>query len=112
MFPLKPKRDRLSTNSKLTLHKALIRSMTYASPVWEFAADTHLMKLQCLQNKVLRTIGKFLRNTPIRDMHISFQIPDVYDYITKSCRPQAQVIQHQENIHVRNIGQSETTQKI
>jgi hypothetical protein len=30
----------LSTNIKLTLHKALIRSvMTYACPAWEFAAD-------------------------------------------------------------------------
>jgi hypothetical protein len=31
----------------------------------------------------------------------------VYDYITKLCRQQAQVIQNDENIHVRNIGQSE-----
>jgi hypothetical protein len=30
---------------------ALIRTvMTYACPTWDFAADTHLMKLQCLQN--------------------------------------------------------------
>jgi hypothetical protein len=29
---------------KLTLHKALIRPiMTYASPAWEFAADTRLL---------------------------------------------------------------------
>jgi hypothetical protein len=63
--------------------------MTYACPAWEFEADTHLMKLQ---NKVLCTIGKFPRNTPIRDMHISFQIPYVYDYTTKLCRKQAQDI--------------------
>jgi hypothetical protein len=38
--------DRLSTRSKLTLHKALLRSiMTYACPAWELAADAHLMKL-------------------------------------------------------------------
>jgi hypothetical protein len=90
------KSDRLSTNSKLTLHKALIRSiMTYACPAWEFAADTHLMKLQ---NKVLCTTGRFPRNTPTRDIHIyrvhflfymnifiHFQIPYIYDYITKLC---------------------------
>jgi hypothetical protein len=74
---------------------------------WEFAADTHLMKLQRLENKVLRTVGKFPRNTPIRDMHISLQIPYVYNYITKLCRQQAQAIQHHENAHVRNIGQGE-----
>jgi hypothetical protein len=37
------KSERLSTNIKLTLHKALIRSvMTYVCPAWEFAADTYL----------------------------------------------------------------------
>jgi hypothetical protein len=102
------KSDRLSTKSKLTLYKALIRSiMTYACPAWEFVADTHLMKLQRLQNKVLRTTDKFPRNTPIRNIHISLQIPYVYDYITKLCRHQAQVIQHHENTHVRNTGQGE-----
>jgi hypothetical protein len=37
--------ERLSATIKLTLHKALIRSvMNYACPAWEFAADTHLLK--------------------------------------------------------------------
>jgi hypothetical protein len=41
------KSEWLSTNIKLTLHKALIRFiMTYACPVCEFALDNHLMKLQ------------------------------------------------------------------
>jgi hypothetical protein len=41
--------EHLSSNIKLTLYKALIRSiMTYASPAWEFAANTHLLKLQRL----------------------------------------------------------------
>jgi hypothetical protein len=54
------KSERLSANVKLTLHKALIRSvMTYACPAWEFSAETHLLKLQRLQNRVLRTIGNF-----------------------------------------------------
>jgi hypothetical protein len=34
-----------STNIKLTLHNALIRSvMTYVCPIWELATDTHLLK--------------------------------------------------------------------
>jgi hypothetical protein len=49
--------EHLSADIILTLYKALIRSiMTYASPAWELAANTHLLKLQRLQNKVLRTI--------------------------------------------------------
>jgi hypothetical protein len=68
--------------------------MTYACPVWEFAADTHLLKLQHLQNWVLRTIGNYPRRTPIRDLHMAFKIPYVYDFIIKLCRQQAEVIQN------------------
>jgi hypothetical protein len=40
-------------------------------------------------------------------MHVAFQIPYVYDYITKSCRQQAEIIQKHENENVRYIGQDE-----
>jgi hypothetical protein len=85
--------------------------MTYACPACQFAADTHLMKLQRLQNKVCRIIGKFKSNIPIRDMYISFKIPYVYNYIIKLRRQQAQTIQHHQNIHVRNIGQGEAPRR-
>jgi hypothetical protein len=81
--------------------------MTYACPAWEFAADTHLLKLQRLQNKVLRTIGHFPRRTPVRDLHVAFRIPYICDCITKLCRQQAEVIQDHRNENVRNIGQGE-----
>jgi hypothetical protein len=77
--------------------------MTYACPAWE----THLLKLQRLQNKALCTIGKLPRRTPVRDLHMAFQIPYVYDYVTKSCRQQTEVIQNPENENVRYIGQGE-----
>jgi hypothetical protein len=52
------KSEELSTNIKLTIHKALLWSaMTYVCPVWDFTAKTRLLKLQCLQNRVLHTIG-------------------------------------------------------
>jgi hypothetical protein len=35
------------------------------------------------------------------------EIPYVYDYITKSYRQQAEVIQNHENVNVRYIGQGE-----
>jgi hypothetical protein len=82
--------------------------MTYDCPAWGFAAENHLLKMQRLQNKVLRTIGNLPRCTLVRDMHVAFQIPYVYDYITKSCRQQAEVIQNHENENVGNIGQGET----
>jgi hypothetical protein len=71
--------DKLSTKTKMTLYRALIRSkMTYACPAWESAAGTQLLKLQRLQNKVLRVIGGVPRRTPIRNMHAELQIPYVY----------------------------------
>jgi hypothetical protein len=51
----------LSTNIKLTLYNALIRSvMTYACPTWEYTADAHLYKQQRLQNRALSAIEKIL----------------------------------------------------
>jgi hypothetical protein len=40
-------------------------------------------------------------------MHVAFQIPYVYDFTTKTCRQQAEVIQNHENENVRYIGQGE-----
>jgi hypothetical protein len=106
------KSERLGTNSKSSLHEALIRSMIiYACPTWEFAAETHLLKLQRLQSRVLRTIGNFPRRSSIRDMHVAFQVPYFYDYVTKLCRRQAEIIHNHENENVRNIGQGETPHK-
>jgi hypothetical protein len=79
--------------------------MTYASPAWEFAANTHLLKIQSLQNKVLHTIGNFQRRTPVLDLHKAFNIPYIYDHITKLCK-QSGVIQY-KNANVRHIGQGD-----
>jgi hypothetical protein len=102
------KRKRLNANITLTLHEALIRSvMTYACPTWDFAADTHLIKLQRLQNKVLCTIGNFPRRTQVLELHKAVSIPHSHDYITKLFRQQAEVIRNHEKVNVRNIGQGE-----
>jgi hypothetical protein len=44
---------RLSTNIKLRLYRAVIKSgMTYACPTWEYGADANHLNLQRLQNRV------------------------------------------------------------
>jgi hypothetical protein len=104
------KSERLSANTKLTLYKAPIRSvMTYFCPAWEFGANIYLLKLNRLQNMVLRTIGNFPRCTAFRDLHTAFNHPYVYDYtcITKWCGQQAVVIQNRENEHIRSQGKGE-----
>jgi hypothetical protein len=63
--------------------------------------------LQRLQNKVFRIIGNFPRCTPVRELHIAVKLPYVYDYITKLCTQQAEVIQNHGNENVHNIGEGE-----
>jgi hypothetical protein len=57
------KRRRLSTGNKLTLHKALIKSVMTYLPLLE-VRGRHLLKFQLLQNKVLHTTGNFTGRTP------------------------------------------------
>jgi hypothetical protein len=97
IYPLL-KSEGLSVGTELTLYKALIRSiLTYSCPAWEFTADSYLLQLQRLQNKVLRTIGNLPRHTPTRDLHM-FKIPYSNDFVTKLCREQATVILNHENV--------------
>jgi hypothetical protein len=42
---------------------------------------------------------------------VAFEIPLIYDCITKLCRQQAEVIQNHENENVRNIGQGEANHR-
>jgi hypothetical protein len=103
------KSDLSRVNIKLILHKPLNRSvMTYACAAWEFAAETYLLKLQRLQNKVLRASGSLPRCTLVHNMHVAFQIPYTYEYITKLCWGQGEIIHNHENVNVRNIIQGET----
>jgi hypothetical protein len=78
--------------------------MTYGRAAWELATDTYHLKLQCMQNRILRNVGNFPRCTPVRDLRKAFNLPFVYDYITKLFRQQTKVIQNRENDHVRRIG--------
>jgi hypothetical protein len=59
--------------------------------------------------KVVFSTGSDLdTRTPVRDLHLLFKIPCVYDYITKLRRRQAEIIQNHPNPNARTIGQGET----
>jgi hypothetical protein len=75
--------------------------MTYACPAWEFAADSHILKLYRLQNEFLHATGNLPKSTPSRDLHMAFKIPYLHDFVTKLCRQQAPVILNREN-NIRN----------
>jgi hypothetical protein len=75
------KSGRLNINIKLALYKALIGSiMVHACPTWEYATDAHFLKLQRLQNGVLRATGNFDKHTPVREVHMVLKITYVYDF--------------------------------
>jgi hypothetical protein len=59
--------------------------MTYACPAWKFAADTHLFKVQRLQNEALRITATFTKYTPVRELHMGFQVPYIFYCRTKLC---------------------------
>jgi hypothetical protein len=40
----------------------------------------------------------------IHDLHTAFKLPYVYDYITKLCMQQAEVVHNHKNASVRNVG--------
>jgi hypothetical protein len=92
-----PQKDRPLPSSKRKPHF----SNTYMS------REKNLLKLQRLQNKVLRTIRNFPRCTPVRDLRTAFNLPYVYDYITKFCRQQTKVIHNHGNNYVPSIVQGE-----
>jgi hypothetical protein len=81
--------------------------MTYVCPTWDFSGVTFLMNLQRLQNRVFRAIGKLNRPTPVRDLYLASKITYMYDYITKLCRRQAEVILNKKNSNIYTIAQGE-----
>jgi hypothetical protein len=86
--------------------------MTYACPASELEAETYHVKWQRLLNKVLRTVGNVSRFTLVRDVYAALNLPYVYDYITKLCRQQTEILQNHENERARSIGQGEATHRI
>jgi aminoglycoside N3'-acetyltransferase len=79
--------------------------MTYACSPWEFAADSCLIKLQRLENKVIRTTADIPRCTSVHSLHKAFKLSYVvYDDIAilPVCRRQAGAIRNHVNADVHN----------
>jgi len=69
------------------------------APAWECEADTCRVKL-----RRLCIVGNFPRRIPTRELHVAFNIPYIYDFITRLCRQEADVIRNHENPYIRNTG--------
>jgi hypothetical protein len=78
-FPLR--RERLNANTKLTLHEAVVWSVTnVACDAWQFATDSRLLKLQRLQNNFLCTTANYPSYKQALNLHMVFKIRCVCDY--------------------------------
>jgi hypothetical protein len=49
--------------------------------------------------------------TPVRELQVAFKIPYVFDYVTKLCKTQAEVILNHVNPNVHCIGRGEAGQR-
>jgi hypothetical protein len=72
--------------------------LTYSFPVWGYAADTYINKLQTFENKVLRIITKF--PIPIVTLHEQIIMSCMISYqevsegtVSKACNQRKQQIQ-------------------
>jgi hypothetical protein len=77
----------------------------------EYAEDAHLLKLQHPQNTILRAIRSVDRRSPVHELYVAFNIPYMYDYITKLSRTQAEVILNHVNPNARGTGQGKATHR-
>lgn len=76
LLPLLAPKSKLSLCNKKLIYASLIRPiMAYASPVWSTAANSHTIKLNILQNKILKMIFKLPRRTP------TYLLPSITDFI-------------------------------
>jgi hypothetical protein len=73
--------------------------------------DYSLLKLQRLQNKVLRTTGNLPKSKLTRDLHMTFKIPSLCDFVTKLRGDQATAILSPENVNIHITGQGKARHK-
>jgi hypothetical protein len=81
----------------------ILRIIAFSANGFGRQAYAHLMKLQSLLNRVLIAVGNHDRCRAGRELHVVFNIPYVFGYITKFCGTQAEVILNNVNPNVRRL---------
>jgi hypothetical protein len=110
LFPILNRSSAIDINLALTIYKSLLRSiMTYACPVWGFAAPSHIKKLQTFQNKVLRIITKLPRVTPTVTLHEQTGIPPISTHIKSLTTALYLKSATSTNIHIYDLGKYNTS---
>lgn len=84
MYYLIKRNSKLSLKNKILIYLTMARPiLMYGAPAWCSMADTHLNKLQRVQNKFLRLISNADYNCNVTLLHMNLKIPLIADYIDK-----------------------------
>lgn len=82
LYPLIGRRSTLSADNKLRVFKAIIRPvLTYASPVWIYAAISNRRHLQVIQNKCLKLILRLPWRFPTSELHAQARVLTLDEFI-------------------------------
>jgi hypothetical protein len=109
LYPILNRASTIDINLALIIYKSLLRSiMTYACPIWGFAAPRHIHKLQTFQNKVLRLVTKLPRITPITTLHEQTDIPLIPTYIRTLTTAFYSRTAGSNNTYIQELGRYDT----
>lgn len=85
LYPLISNKSKLKPKNKILLYKQIVEpSLMYASPIWANASDTHIKKIQIIQNKFLRTAVNAYRYTTNDQIYRELKLSKITDKIKDS----------------------------
>ena len=75
-------KSKLNIKNKLLLYKTIIKPIIlYATPIWSSTFKTNLIKIQRIQNKILRSAIDADHRTTNIEIQAQTQIKDIYEEI-------------------------------
>ncbi|KXJ68980.1 hypothetical protein RP20_CCG000718 [Aedes albopictus] len=85
LYSLINRRSSLQLANKLLLYKCVFRPiLTYACPVWNSCALSHLRRLQVKQNKLLKMIFDLHPWFPTNELHEIAEIETILEFVQKA----------------------------
>ncbi len=98
--------DNISEKTKIIIYKACIRSiLTYAAPVWLPINNEKWIKLQIIQNKVIRHALKLPRNTPIKTLNEEAELELIKEFCLRITEKHFATSRNINNSYIQEIGE-------